>query len=330
MREKEIVAADIGGTHARFGLATVRNGRVQRLDAVEVFNCADFPSLSHAWRAYGRSLGRRLPRAAGIAVACPVSGQVLKMTNMPWVIRPDALRQELEVDDLTLINDFGAVGHAIAQAQTTELVPLCGPDRAMPDSGAITIVGPGTGLGVACILRSGGQDYTILETEGSHIDYAPLDEVEEAIHHFMRKRLKRVSVERLISGMGLSALYEALAHLEGRPTTIHDNKALWMAAMNGEDELAARALERFCLSLGSFAGDMALAHGASAVIIAGGVGARLAGHLPRSGFAQRFSAKGRFQGRMQDLPVKIVTTHDPGLFGAAAAYADGCCSHKPG
>jgi glucokinase len=117
------------------------------------------------------------------------------------------------------------------------------------------------------------------------------------------------------------SLYEALATLERRPATIHDEKALWTAAMDGTDSLAAAALDRFCLTLGAVAGDLALAQGAAAVAIGGGLGFRLAGHLPRSGFRDRFIAKGRFERRMDALPVKLITHPQPGLFGAAAAFA---------
>ena len=103
--------------------------------------------------------------------------------------------------------------------------------------------------------------------------------------------------------------------------TYGDEEQLWDAAMSGADGLANAALDRVCLTLGSVAGDMALAQGASAVVIAGGVGLRLADYLPRSGFADRFIAKGRFEQRMRDMPVKLVTYPEPGLYGAAAAFA---------
>jgi glucokinase len=115
-------------------------------------------------------------------------------------------------------------------------------------------------------------------------------------------------------------IYEALGAIEGRPLTIRDDKALWAAALDGSGSLAAAALDRFCLCLGAVAGDLALAQGAAGVVIGGGVGLRLADHLPRSGFANRFVAKGRFERRMAQIPVKLITHPQPGLFGAAAAF----------
>jgi glucokinase len=316
----EIVAIDIGGTHARFALAEVEDGRVASLGDVCTLKTAEHASLQTAWEAFGATLGRPLPPAAAIAVAGPVQGEILKLTNNPWVIRPAWIPEKLGAQRYTLVNDFGAVAHAVAQLGAEHFEPLCGPERPLPDEGVISIVGPGTGLGVAQLLRRGGH-YHVVETEGGHIDFAPLDSLEDKILAQLRKRHRRVSVERVASGMGLANLYEALAAIEGRDLKFRDEQALWQAAMAGEDSLAAAAFDRFCLSLGAVAGDIALAQGAQAVVIGGGLGLRLAGHLPRSGFRDRFIAKGRFERRMDEMPVKIITHAQPGLFGAAAAFA---------
>jgi glucokinase len=124
-----------------------------------------------------------------------------------------------------------------------------------------------------------------------------------------------------VSGPGLRGIYEALARIEGRTVETEDDKLLWTAALDGSDSLAVAALDRFCMTLGSVAGDLALAQGANAVVIAGGLGARIANHLPQSGFAQRFAAKGRFESMMAAIPVKLITLDEPGLYGAAAAFA---------
>jgi glucokinase len=137
----------------------------------------------------------------------------------------------------------------------------------------------------------------------------------------LRARFGRVSAERVVSGPGLLAIYEALVEAENRAVTATEDRAVWDMALAGVDPLAAAALERFCLCLGSVAGDLALAHGAGAVVLAGGLAPRIAGHLPRSGFATRFAAKGRFEARMRDIPVRLLTHPQPGLFGAAAALA---------
>lgn len=316
----EVVAVDIGGTHARFAIAEVAEGRVTVLGEETVFKTAGHASLETAWAAFEAATGRPLPRAAGIAFAGPVQGELLKLTNNPWVIRPALLRDRLGIDNFSLVNDFGAVAHAVAQLDSTYFRHLGGPEGALPEQGVVTIVGPGTGLGVAQLLRRGA-DYQVVETEGGHVDFAPLDTLEDRILATLRSRYRRVSAERVASGPGLANLYEALAAIEGRPARYRDDKALWAAALAGEDSLAVAALDRFCLSLGAVAGDLALAHGASAVVIAGGLGLRIADHLPQSGFLDRFIAKGRFERRMEQVPVKLITHDQPGLFGAAAAFA---------
>ncbi|HYI41453.1 MAG TPA: glucokinase [Allosphingosinicella sp.] len=315
----EIVAIDIGGTHARFALAEVEGGRVLRLGEPCTFKTAEHEGLETAWAAFEAAIGRPLPPAAGIALAGPTRGETLKLTNNPWVIRPAWIAGRLGTGRYTLVNDLGAVAHAVAQLGDAHFTHLCGPDRPLPE-GVISIVGPGTGLGVAQLLRHGG-GYHVIETEGGHSDFAPLDDLEDRILAQLRRRYGRVSVERIASGRGLSNLYEALAAIEGRDIRLRDEKALWQAAMAGADDLAAAAFDRFCLALGAVAGDIALTQGARSVVIGGGLGLRLAGHLPGSGFRDRFVAKGRFERRMAEMPVRIITYAQPGLFGAAAAFA---------
>ena len=319
--KRRIVAVDIGGTHARFAIASIAGGRVADLGAPTTLRTADYAAFESAWSAFAALHGEQMPAEASIAVAGPVGGAILKFTNNPWVIRPAELPSRLGLDRVTVINDFGAVGHAVAQAPADQLVHLCGPDVALPDPGVTSIVGPGTGLGVAALVRT-GDGYDVIETEGSHADFAPLDAIEDAILARLRSRHRRVSVERVVSGLGLAAIYETLAGIEGRSVSASiDDKALWAAALEGSDALAVAAMDRFCLSLGSYAGDAALIQGAAGVVIAGGIGLRLRNHLPRSGFGTRFEAKGRFESRMASMPVKLIVHPEPGLLGAAAAHA---------
>ncbi|MCY7340132.1 MAG: glucokinase [Sphingomonas bacterium] len=317
---KHIVTADIGGTHARFALATIERQRVSALAEPLTLRTGEFASLATAWAEFGRHVGEALPREAAIAFAGPVGGDLLKLTNNPWVIRPADIANTLGVDRHLIVNDFGAIAHAVAGLDASAFSHVCGHDEPLPEAGMITIIGPGTGLGVAALLRRPG-DYDAIETEGGHIDYAPLDAIEDQILAHLRTSFRRVSVERLVAGSGLVNIYAGLAAIEQRPMLVRDDKALWAAALDGSDPLATAALDRFCLIFGAVAGDLALAHGAHAVVIAGGLGLRLKDHLPRSGFASRFIAKGRFERRMEALPVKLITYPQPGLFGAAAAFA---------
>lgn len=315
-----IVTVDIGGTHARFALAEVKDGHVVRLGEATTLKTSEHASFQTAWEDYGRIVGETLPRAAAIAIAGPVQGEIIRFTNNPWIIRPALICEKLGVDAFSLVNDFGAVGHAVAQAGDDHFQHMCGPDVPLPETGTISIIGPGTGLGVAHVFRDGG-NYRVQATEGGHIDFAPLDTIEDAILAHLRKRYRRVSIERVVSGPGLVEIFEALAAIEGQAIQRYDDKALWQLGLSGEDSLAAAAVDRFCQSLGSVAGDIALAQGGGGVVIAGGLGLRIKHVLLRSGFAERFRAKGRFEAMMADIPVKLITHPQPGLFGAAAAFA---------
>lgn len=316
----EIVAADIGGTHARFAIAKIEDGKVVTLSEPVILKCAQYASLQTAWEAYRAQSGRNIPRQGSFALATPIRGDLLKMTNNPWVIRPAALCESLGMEKVNLINDFGAIGHAVQQSNTNTLKHLCGPDNPMPENGVISIVGPGTGLGVAQLIRT-STDYHVIETEGGHIDFAPLDSVEDLILARMRKQYLRVSVERIVSGPGMRAIYETLAAIENRQISNMDDSTLWELALDRNDSLADAAFERFCLCLGAVTGDIALTQGARAVVIAGGLGQRIQKRLSDSGFADRFVAKGRYRKMMESIPVKLITHPQPGLLGAAAAFA---------
>ena len=317
----ELVAVDIGGTHARFALAQIAADGTITLGEPATLHTRDHASFQTAWQDFARANGGILPRAVAIAVAGPVGGEVIRFTNNPWLIRPALIEEKLGVDRYSLVNDFGAVGHAVARAGAEHFLHLAGPDTPLPEGGTLSIVGPGTGLGVAHVWRDGRGGYRVQATEGGHIDFAPLDLIEDAILAHLRQRHNRVSVERVVSGPGLVDIYQALAALEHRAVRQLDDKTLWTLGTSGEDSLAAAAVDRICLSLGSVAGDIALAQGAGGVVIAGGLGLRIKDTLLKSGFASRFCAKGRFAGLMGALPVKLITHPQPGLYGAAAAFA---------
>ncbi len=317
----EIVTVDIGGTHARFALATIAADGSITLGEPATLHTSDHASFQTAWEDFARQRGGSLPPSVAIAVAGPVGGEVIRFTNNPWIIRPALIPEKLGASRYTLVNDFGAVGHAVARAGAGHFVHLSGPEIDLPASGTLSIVGPGTGLGVAHVWRDGAGQYRVQATEGGHIDFAPLDSIEDAVLARLRQRYRRVSVERVVSGPGIVDIYEALAALEGRAIQALDDRTLWQRGVSGEDSLAAAAVDRFCLSLGSVAGDIALAQGASGVVIAGGLGLRIKDTLLQSGFASRFRAKGRFERLMAALPVKLITHPQPGLFGAAAAFA---------
>lgn len=320
MSERQLVAVDIGGTHARFAIATIAEDGAISLDDPETLHTADHVSFQTAWEDYRERKGGHLPDAVSLAIAGRTSGDAIRFTNNPWVIRPALIKEKLGATRYTLVNDFAAVAHAVAQAPDDQFLHLAGPDQPLAAEGTLSVLGPGTGLGVAHLWRD-SSGYRVQATEGGHVDFAPLDQIEDAILARLRKRHMRVSVERVVSGPGIVEIYATLAALEGKPVAEMDDVSIWQAGMEGSDSLAAAAVDRFCLALGSVAGDFALAQGGfGGVVIAGGLGYRLREILPGSGFAERFRAKGRFADLMGTIPVKLITHPQPGLFGAAAAF----------
>lgn len=317
----ELVAVDIGGTHARFARASIagRGGAIA-IDEPVTLKTSDHASLQTAWEEFERRAGKQLPRAAAIAIAAPITGETIRMTNNSWIFRTSALDEQLGLEAVTLINDFGAVAHAVACAPADQLLHVTGPDRALPERGTVSVIGPGTGLGVAHFHRH-DSGYHVQATEGGHVEFAPLDEIDDWMLARLRKQHLRVSTERVHSGPGIVEIYRALAAREKRSEEPPSDRVIWEKGIAREDSLCAAAVDRFCTSLGSVVGDYALAHGASAVVIAGGLGLRLRELLPHSGFGERFRFKGRYTEMMAGIPVKLITHPQPGLYGAAAAFA---------
>ena len=315
----QIVAADIGGTHARFAIAELNDGEAISLSQPVLIKTADHPSLEDAWCKFADIHGHELPKAAAIALACPISGETLRLSNCDWTIVPAGLDARLGLCRLTLLNDFAAVAHAVADLPPSHIEPLHGPKVRNGPAQVTSILGLGTGLGVAQLLRY-RDHYHIAGSEGGHAGFAPVDRIDEAIFEHLHERYGRVSVERIVSGPGLRNFCEALTRGVGDIPEFPDDRDLWESAIARSDNLATRALERLCLCLGTFAGDMALTHGADAVVIAGGLAIRIRKFLEQGGFRARFLAKGRFANHMAAIPVGLMTHPQPGLFGAAAAF----------
>lgn len=316
-----LVSVDIGGTHARFAIATVADDGTISLSEPETLHTQDHASFQTAWEHFRENRGGSLPPRVSMAIAGPVGGEVIRFTNNPWIIRPALVREKLGVEQYCIVNDFEAVAHAVARVGEDQFIHLTGPDQPLAPTGRLSVLGPGTGLGVAHLYREADGTYRVSATEGGHIDFAPLDQIDDAILARLRKRHMRVSVERVVAGPAISDIYQTLASMEGRPAAEEDDIAIWQRGQDGSDSLAAAAVDRFCMSLGSVAGDIALAQGGfGGVVIAGGLGYRIRETLLESGFSERFKAKGRFQELMASIPVKLIIHPQPGLFGAAAAF----------
>jgi glucokinase len=312
----KIVSADIGGTHARFAIAELVEGERPRLGPMRRYRTRDHEGLASAWRAFARDEGETLPKAASFGVAGPVDNDVVRFVNSPWSIDRRTFAGELGLERFTLLNDYGAVAHAVSVLGPDELEEIGGPRGPLPEEGVATVMGPGTGLGVAMLVRRRGR-IEVIETESAHIGFAPLNSDEQAIADDISGRYGRASVERIVSGPGLIDLYRLFG---GGEWDVGDAGGLWSAAIQGEDDVAAQALDQFVKCFGSAAGDIALAHGANAVVITGGLANRLADRLRSPQFRGRFIAKGRYRERMEGMRVRLATIEEPGLLGAAVAF----------
>jgi len=322
-----VLVADIGGTNARFALADLDGAGRPRLHDERKLTADRFASLQHAARHYLGEIRNRTPISrAAIAVACPVIGEEIRLTNRAWSFNRDELRDELGLDDLLVLNDFGAAARAIPALTEDEKMIIHAGVHDGPKA-PISVIGPGTGMGVALITRFDPENWHVIETEGGHINYAPQGSEEHLIYDWLISRHDRVSIERVLSGNGLGRIHAALSGRDPSKTHTPNSMlerpaAIVERALAGNDVIARRSLARFCAILGSFAGDCALIHGARTVAIAGGMAPRFAAFLRASAFVERFLDKGRFAAWLEAVRVVLVTHPEPGLLGAAEALRE--------
>jgi glucokinase len=317
-----VLIADIGGTNARFAL-TDPEAATPVLREQQSLPAEEFASLQHAAEHYLDSVGVR-PVRASIAVACPVSGDEVRLTNRAWAFSQAELKHALGLDQLKVINDFGAVAYAVPALGTDDRVLLHG-NGELPPRGPVTVIGPGTGLGVALLIGDAQSGWRVVETEGGHVSFAPQSDEELTISRWIGARYGRCSNERLLCGPGIAHIDAALAagaDLSVAPDWakhLRDPADIVAAALDGRDLAARRTLAQFCAVLGSVAGDAALIHGAHTVMIAGGIVPRFVPFLKSSAFRERFLAKGRFAAYLESVSIQVITHPQPGLLGAAVA-----------
>lgn len=312
------LVADVGGTNARFALTETR-AKHPEIVHEQTLATADYASLAQAIQHYLSQFPRR-PKRAALAVASPISGDDVRFTNRAWSFNRLELQQALALEQLLVLNDFGAVAHAVPYLPESDRIALYG--NTGPLRGPITVMGPGTGLGVAMLIGGELAPWQVVETEGGHVSFAPLSEEEIAIARWLSARFGRVSNERVLCGSGISHIDAVLAGVDfsGKSEPVlRDPAHIVAAALEGNDITARRTLARFCAVLGSVAGDLALAHGARTVMIAGGIVPRFVSFLRTSAFRERFLAKGRFAAYLEDVAIQLISHANPGLLGAAVA-----------
>jgi glucokinase len=314
---------DIGGTHARFALVATADAGAG-LSRPESLACRDFASIQDAIQAYlDRTNQGRWPRRGGLAVAGPVQDGAVTFTNLGWRFSEADLTGPSRLQEAHLMNDFVATALA-APALTASDLDWIGPVLAVKPGATLAVLGPGTGFGVAALVREGDRE-VVMGGEGGHIAFAPSfapgDGLEAEIAALLAARHGRVSVERMLSGPGILDVYDALGQIKGRGAALFDPEAVTAAARAG-DPLAVLTLEVFCAALGSVAGDFALAFGAlGGVFIAGGVAPPLLDFLRAGAFRRRFEDKGRLSSYTQAIATQVIKHPYPNLLGAARRLA---------
>ena len=313
--------ADIGGTNARFALETAPH----RFEAVTVLPCNAYPRLQDAIGVYlaGDAVktvqGRPIKRAA-IAIANPVDGDMVQMTNHHWLFSIEALRTDLGLETLVVVNDFTALAMALPHLSPEQKLKIGG-GTAQPGH-PIGLIGPGTGLGVSGIIPA-CEHWLPLASEGGHVTFSPVDESETAILRFCWREHKHVSAERLLSGMGLELIYRALSELAGNPTATLDAAEIGRRAVDGSDPVCVQTVETFCAMLGTVAGNVAMTLGAvGGMYIGGGIVPRLGQRFVDSAFRERFEAKGRFANYLAQIPTYVITAEYPAFLGVSAILAE--------
>ena len=312
--EKTLLIGDIGGTNARFALATDA-GFTGEL----TLRCADFASADDAIRHYLNDVSAASPAVICLAAAGPVVGNAVRITNNHWTLNADRIADDFGIKKVRLMNDFEAAAHSILQLDADDVRTIGLPDaRPLSDKHFnIAIVGPGTGFGAAGLVRRGQTTIPIVG-EGGHVGFAPRTQVQVEMLNTLRGKFDRVSVDRLVSGPGIENIYWALTQIHGEERTQSSAKEIFASSADGSDPRAVESTQMFFELLGQVAGDFTLSLGAvDGVYIAGGISKRYPDQLLNSGFRSAFEDKGRHRAYMESIPTLLITHEEPGLLGAA-------------
>jgi len=310
-----LLLADIGATNARFSLT---GGPAP--DRTAVLPCADYASLEAAARAFlDAAPPEAPPRLAAFAVAGPVTGDAVTLTNLSWRFSVDGLRRALGLERLEVVNDFTAVALALPHLAAADRRAIGGAGAVAVAEAPMAVLGPGSGLGVSGLIPLPGGGRMPLSGEGGHVTLAAADDRESEVLARLRRRFGPVSAERALSGPGLVNLYQALCDLAGREPAPLSPADITGAALSGACPRCREALELFAAFLGTVAGDLALTLGArGGVFIAGGIAPRLGDFLDRSAFRRRFEDKGPQRVYLAPIPSFLVTHPLPAFLGLGA------------
>jgi glucokinase len=294
-----LLLGDIGATNARFALLT--NGV---LGPVKNFDVASFARFIDAAAIFLKDHGQQSDVGEAIlAVAGPIEGQRCVLTNCSWTIDAHEVREAFGFAT-RVVNDFEAVAFSLPSLTAADVVKIGGGEREV--DAPMAVLGPGTGLGVACLLPGVGKP-VVIASEGGHATLAGSSDREDEIIRQLRRRFGHVSAERLVSGDGLENIYQAIVALDGLALAPQSATEIAKSALGGDCAAAREALEKFCAFMGSFAGNVVLTFGArGGAYIAGGISPRILDFIGKSSFRDRFEAKGRFRPYLEAVPSYVI------------------------
>ncbi|MES2071952.1 MAG: glucokinase [Pseudomonadota bacterium] len=313
------LVADIGGSNARFGMLNGKGAPIQHVRKLAV---AEYPDPAAAAQAYLEDLAGvlgaefRPPSRAAFAVATAAAGDQIEFTNSHWSFSQSVVQTQLQLDSLLVLNDFKALALSLPRLQASQLRA----HGALPSpQGTLAVIGPGTGLGVAGVVQT-RNGWIALPGEGGHVSLSAADDFESALLAHVRGQFPHVSAERLLSGIGLPILHRAVAALAGGATTSMSTEEIVEHGLAASDAICSQTLDVFCALLGGFAGNVALTLGArGGVYIGGGIVPRFGDYFFSSRFRERFVAKGRLRGYLEEIPTALITDTLVALSGAAMA-----------
>ena len=311
------LVADIGGTNARFAMVADSSSK-----AIEPRNlrCADYATFVDATLAYLDLVALGKPYQAAISIASPVTGDALNMMNHSWSFSVSETREALGLRHLKVLNDYTALALALPELRDDQRLQV-GEGKGFAGH-PVAVLGPGTGLGVSGVVPAGNH-WVPLESEGGHISYGPLNAREQEIIEIMRERLEHVSAESLVSGRGLTLIYEVITRLDQGAGVKLSPGEVSQRALELECPMAIETLSIFCNILGTVAGNLALTLGArGGVYIGGGIILRILDFFSRSGFRERFEKHGRLTSYLRSIPTYVINTDYPALIGAIVALND--------
>ncbi len=331
-----LLAGDIGGTKTILRLVEASEGAVLRTLHEERYPSKNFPDLVPIVKQFLAAANTPTPQKACFAIAGPVVNNTAKLTNLAWFLDSSRLEEQLGIARVTLINDFAAVGYGILGLEKEDVLTL---QSGKPNPEApIGILGAGTGLGQGFLIKT-GDVYQVFPSEGGHSDFAPRTELEfQLLKYLLEKHdIQRISVERVVSGMGIVSIYQFLRDRKiavespevgqvvrtweqeaGQEKTVDPGAAIGTAAVAQSDRLSEQTMQLFVEAYGAEAGNLALKllpYGG--LYVGGGIAPKILPLLQDGSFMLNFSSKGRMRSILQDIPVHIILNSQVGLIGAA-------------